>query len=97
METKLRIKQSLVWWCYNSYGSKWDAEQMCQVAKRLGCVSVELLGPEHWPTLKKHGLTCALAGTHGFVKGMNNPKYQDECIATIRQRIDQCARPGSRP
>jgi hydroxypyruvate isomerase len=93
-ETKLRIKQSLVWWCYNSHGGKWDAEQMCQVAKRLGCVSVELLGPEHWPTVKKHGLTCALAGTHGFVKGMNNPKYQDECIATIRQRIDQCAEAG---
>src|SRR4051794_41302540 len=56
---KGRIKQSLVWWCYNSHGGKWDAEQMCQAAKQLGCVSVELLGPEHWPTLKKHGLTCA--------------------------------------
>ena len=31
------------------------------MAKRLGCVSVEIVDPKDWPTLKKHGLVCAIA------------------------------------
>ncbi len=33
---KGRIKQSLVYWCFNMMGEKWDIERMCQVAKDLG-------------------------------------------------------------
>ncbi len=51
-----RIKQSIVFWCFNVSGEKWDAERTCQVAKQLGVTSIEIIGPEHWPTLKKHGL-----------------------------------------
>jgi hydroxypyruvate isomerase len=93
--TKGRIKQSVVFWCFNVAGDKWDADKTCQVAKSLGCVSVELIGPEHWPTLKKHGLTCAIApnGMPGapFMKGLNNPAYQDEVIARTKEMIDKCA------
>jgi hydroxypyruvate isomerase len=52
---------------------------------------VELIDPKFWPILKKHGLTCAIAGSHGFVQGMNNPKYQQRCFDILHQRIDQCA------
>jgi hydroxypyruvate isomerase len=89
--TKGRIKQSLVHWCYKDY---WDVEAMCKTAKQLGCVSIELIDPMHWPTLKKHGLTCAIAGSHGFVKGLNNPAHWDECLDKLRTRIDQCAEAG---
>ena len=65
---------------------------MCQQAKRLGCLSVELVDPKDWPTLKKHGLVCAIAGSHGFEKGMNSPKYQEMCIEKMRAAIDACAR-----
>ena len=58
---KGRIKQSLVFWCYNIAGDQWDLEKTCQVAKDLGCGSIELTTPDQWPTLKKHGLICALA------------------------------------
>src|SRR5918998_1177123 len=48
-----RLKQSLVHWCYRE---AWpDVEQFAKAAKDLGCHSVELIGPEHWPVLKKHG------------------------------------------
>ena len=93
-----RIKQSLVYWCFNVAGEKWDTEQMCQVAKRLGLTSIELLDPEHWPTLKKHGLTCAIApnGMPGapYMRGFNNPKYQAEVIARTTKMIDDCADAG---
>ena len=82
-----RINQSLVYWCYKKY---WDVEKMCQVAKELGCVSIELIGPEHWPTLKRYGLVCALAGSHGFTKGMNNPEHWPMCFEKIRKGIDAC-------
>ncbi len=89
--TKGRIKQSLVHWCYSKY---WDVEAMAKVARDLGCVSIELIAAEHWPTLKKYGLTCAIGSSHGFVKGMCNPKYHDETIARLRSQIDACAEGG---
>ena len=71
-----RIQQSIVFWCFNVGGDKWDIEKTCQVATSLGCKSIEICGPETWPTLKKHGLTCAIApnGMPGapFMKGFNN-------------------------
>ena len=70
-----RVKHSAVWWCFHSTGPKWDAQTMCRTAVDLGLKSVELVDPEHWPTLKKHGLACAIAGNGypkaGFVYGLN--------------------------
>src|SRR4249920_1246119 len=96
--TKGRIKQSIVFWCFNIAGEKWDIEKTCQVAKQLGCKSVEICEPDTWPTLKKHGLVCAIApnGMPGapFVKGFNNPKYHEEVIASTKKIIDACADAG---
>jgi hydroxypyruvate isomerase len=88
---KQRVKQSLVQWCYKKY---WNIDEMCLQAKRLGCLSVELVDPADWPTLKKHGLVCAIAMSHGFEKGMNNPKYQEMCIDKMRRAIDASAEFG---
>jgi hydroxypyruvate isomerase len=92
---KGRIKQSIVFWCFNSFGEKWSAEKTCKVAKELGCKSVEFLPPEDWPTLKKYGLICAIAsnGMPGmpFKKGFNNPRYHDQVIASTKKVIDACA------
>lgn len=90
-----RIKHSIVFWCFNSAGEKWDAERTCQVARELGCVSVEIIPPENWPILHRYGLTCAIApnGMPGFAfkKGFNNPRYRDELLTRMRQTIDACA------
>lgn len=90
--TKGNIKHSIVHWCFEKY---WDVEQTAKVAKQLGCKSIELVGPEHFATLKKHGLVCAIApnGMPGapFIKGLNNPKYHDEVIARTKKVIDACA------
>ncbi len=92
---KGNINHSVVFWCFNIAGELWDIEKMCTVAKGLGCKSVEICGPEEWSTLKKHGLTCALAanGMPGapFMKGLNNLAYHDEVIATTAKRIAECA------
>src|SRR5205823_5507812 len=96
--TKGRLKQSIVFWCFNAFGDKWDAEKTCQVARQLGCVSVELIDPAQWDVLKKHGLTCAIApnGMPGapYVRGYNNPRYHEELIARAKKVIDACADAG---
>ena len=93
-----RIKQSIVFWCFNTAGEKWDIETTCARAKELGCLSVEIVEPEHWNTLKKHGLTCAIApnGMPGapFMKGFNNPRYHDELLTRMNKMIDACAEAG---
>ncbi|MDP1799291.1 MAG: TIM barrel protein [Planctomycetaceae bacterium] len=86
---KGRINHSLVHWCYQNHFPNFDA--FCAKAKELGCKSLELCPVDHWPTLKKHGLTCAISSSHGFVKGLNNPKYWDECSAILKQRIEDSA------
>ena len=89
---KGRINHSIAQWCFAKY---WDIEQMCRIARQLGCKSIELVGPSEFATLKKHGLVCALApnGTPDppFVKGFNNPAYHDMIIAATRETIDACA------
>jgi hydroxypyruvate isomerase len=83
-----RIKQSIVHWCY---AETWSVEQLAVVAKQLGCQSVELVDAKYWPMLKQLGLTCAIASSHGFVKGMNNPDHWDYCLDILRERIDEAA------
>lgn len=90
--TRGHINHSVAYWCFAPY---WDIEKTCQISKALGCRSVELVGPEDFPTLRKHGLVCALApnGTPDppFVKGFNNPEYHDMIVAYTRRAIDACA------
>ncbi len=92
---KGRVKQSIVYWCFNARGEKWGVEKVCAVATDLGCQSVEIIGPEDWPALKRHGLTCAIApnGMPGapFMRGFNNPKFHDELHDRTGKMIDQCA------
>ena len=98
--TKGNIKQSIVFWCFNVSGDKWDIEKQCQVAKQLGCVSIELGDYKDFPVIKKHGLTCAIAGNRmpgaPFMRGLNNPDYHDEVIARTKEAIDGCAEYGYR-
>jgi len=41
-----RIRQSIAYWCVQKY---WSIERTCQVARDLGCQSVELVEQKDWP------------------------------------------------
>lgn len=86
-----RIKQSICHWCFKE---TWSVDKLAEVAKQLGCVSVELVEPKYWPLLKQMGLTCAISSSHGFVKGINNPAHWDYCFDILRKRIDDAAAVG---
>ena len=86
-----RINQSVVQWCFKDH---WDVEKTCEVAKSLGCRSVEIVTPEHWPTLKKHGLVCACVPSHGFKVGFNDPADWPQCLKILEERVDAAADAG---
>ncbi len=93
-----RIRHSVCFWCFESSEWAWDLETMSGHAASVGIESVELLAPEQWPTVKKHGLASAIAsnGMPGppFVKGLNNPRYQEEVIGATKETMDACAEEG---
>jgi hydroxypyruvate isomerase len=90
-----RIRQSLAFWCLNGTEWKWDIDRICATAKSLGCQSVELVPPELWPTLRKHGLQSAIAPNGmpdpPFLKGVNNSRYHEEVITRTKHAVDQAA------
>lgn len=88
--TRGRIKQSVVSWCFNPM----PVPELARHAARMGLGSVELVDPQHWPMLKELGLTCAIAGSHGFAKGFAHREEWAECHARLRERIAQCADAG---
>lgn len=88
--TKGRIQQSVVPWCFNPM----PAPELIGHAARMGLKSVELVGTEHWPLLKKNGMICALSGSHGFAKGFAHKEEHAECLAKLRAGIDATAAEG---
>jgi len=82
--TNGRIQQSVVHWCFKPM----TTEELARNAAELGMKSVELVPPSDWPILKKHGLTCAIASSHGFVRGWNNPENWDFCTDSITKAVN---------
>ena len=51
-----RINHSVCKWCYGNI----PLDDLCVAGKEFGLQSVELLMPSEIPTLRKHGMTCAM-------------------------------------
>lgn len=88
--TKGRIKQSVSRWCYG----KWSLDELCEVSKRLGIQAIDLLGPDEFETVKKHGLICSLVNTHSLTDGLADKKFHEGCLAKLREIIDATAAAG---
>ena len=84
---KGRINQSVSKWCYG----KFSLDELCAIGKKMGLKAIDLLGPNDFPTLKKHGLACSMVNTHGLTKGLNRKENHKECLAKIRSAIDAAA------
>lgn len=87
-----KINHSVCRWCYNEI----PLEELCKAAKKIGIASVELVGPDEWPTLKKYGLTSALpwGAGKGIAEGFNNPAFHDELVASYEAIIPKVSNAG---
>lgn len=91
-KTEGQIKQSVCKWCYSDI----PLDEFCEAAKKIGLKSVELLGPDDWPTLKKHGLTCAMpnGAEIGLTEGFNDPQFHDQLAKNYNKVIPMVAEAG---
>ena len=89
---KGRINHSVCKWCYD----KIPLEEFCQAAKEIGLKSVELLEVKDFPTLKKHGLICAMVSgvPGGITSGLNRIENHDKIVAFMEATIPIVAEHG---
>ena len=89
---KGRINHSVCKWCF----PKVSLEDLCQASKEMGITSIDLIAPEGWPTLKKYGLTCAMAkASEPNAKGSwNRLEDHDELVALFTRVLPLAANAG---
>ncbi len=99
---KGNIHHSVSAWCYGSLfnpgrnkPAKMTFEEFCQECARMGLESVELLGPDQWPAVKKAGLTCAMCnGPDSIGYGWNRVEHHDDLLAKFEKAIPEVAANG---
>ena len=86
-----RLKQSVCRWCYQDV----PLDVLCREAKKIGLVSVELLGEKEWDVPKRFGLTCAMAnGPSTIPVGFNRPDQHDRLVAESERLLPLVAKAG---
>jgi hydroxypyruvate isomerase len=99
---KGNIHHSVSAWCYSSLfnpgkdkPAKMTFEDFCRECSNLGLESVELLGANDWPKVKKAGLTCAMCnGPDSIPYGWNSVEHHDDLLAKFEKAIPQVAEFG---
>ena len=99
---KGNIHHSVSAWCYGSLFSssankpgKMTFEDFCRECSKMGLESVELLGPDQWPAVKKAGLTCAMCnGPDNIPYGWNRVDHHDMLLPKFEKAIPQVAEAG---
>jgi hydroxypyruvate isomerase len=99
---KGKIHHSVSAWCYGSLfnagkdkPAKMTFEDFCRACANMGLESVELLGPNEWPAVKKAGLTCAMCnGPDSIPYGWNRVDHHDVLLPKFEKAIPEVAESG---
>ena len=89
---KGNIRHSVCSWCYPDL----SLDELCLLAKDIGLVGIDLIGPEGWPTLKKYGLisTMCNGAELSLTEGFNDKKYHGQLIENYTKQIELVAAAG---
>lgn len=81
--------------CRWPYGSK-SLDEICEAAVDIGIQSIELLNPEDFDTIKRYGLTCAMANSVPFslTEGFNDPSLHAQLQKDYETLIPVVAEAG---
>jgi hydroxypyruvate isomerase len=72
-------------------------DDTCRIAAEIGFKGYDLMGPQHWPTLKKYGLipTMSHLGSAGAIhEGFGSKQMHDKLEASTRAGLKECAAHG---
>ena len=91
-QLKGNINHSVSRWCFD----KIDLETLCIEAKKMGIIGIDLVGPEAWPTLKKHNLVSTMCNGAelNLVDGFNDIQFHDKLIQRYTDMIPRVAEAG---
>lgn len=89
---KGNIRHSVSRWTYGDL----SIEELCLLVKSLGFSAIDLVGPEDWPMLKKHGIDSSMCNGAelNLVDGWSDPKFHPELIQRYLKHIDLVAEAG---
>jgi hydroxypyruvate isomerase len=98
-----RIRHSVCRWCYEEI----PLEDFCLAVKEMGIESIELLMPTDFPTLRKHGLSCAIVsfptglmpdGTRvgQIEKAFNRIEHHDTLVKIYEPHLRESAAVGAK-
>jgi hydroxypyruvate isomerase len=87
---KGNVKQSICRWCYG----KIPLAELAARAKQMGYLSIELLTPPEFKTVKDAGLTCAILGGADIVNGLNRVENHGRIIKHLEEYIAFAAAEG---
>jgi hydroxypyruvate isomerase len=95
-QRKGRIKQSACLWCYDAYRKRKEMEldPFAAACAAMGLTAMDLVAPNQWSILQKHGLICTMTASHDIKKGLNRVENHEACLAKIRKAIDDTAAAG---
>ncbi len=90
MKLKGNIKQSVSRWCYG----KIELDDLAKECAKMGLVGIDLLSPEEWPVVQKHGLvpTMGMPGGGSINDGLNDKANHAEARETLTKNVALAAK-----
>jgi len=89
---KGNVNHSVCRWCFGGI----DLDTLCIEAKKIGIKAIDIVGPNDWPTLKKHGLYSSMCNGAeiSIPDGWNDPKFHATLIKNYSEMIPKVAEAG---
>jgi hydroxypyruvate isomerase len=89
---KSNINHSVCRWTYGHL----SLEKLCLLVKKIGFSAIDLIGPNEWDILKKHGIDSSMCNGAeiGLTKGWNDKQYHDTLIKNYTEHIELVSKAG---
>jgi hydroxypyruvate isomerase len=88
---KGRLKQSVARWCFKDIA----LEDLARESARLGIQGMDLIGPDEWPVVQKHGIRPVMAPGGGTIAdGLNRKENHAKIERDFRDNIEKAAAAG---
>jgi hydroxypyruvate isomerase len=91
-QLKGNVNHAVCHWPFNPM----TIEELCIGIKKIGFNAIDLIGPNNWHILQKHGVECSMCNgaDMGIVKGWNDPKNHEQLIKGYEEVIPLVAKAG---
>lgn len=91
-QLKGNVNHAVCHWPFNPM----TLEELCIEIKKIGFNAIDLVGPNNWHILQKHGVECSMCngGDMGIVKGWNDPQNHEQLIKGYEEIIPLVSKAG---